>query len=109
MAWFCLLLSIAITVLAQVMLKAGTYARTFRAQLLDYHTLAGLGLYGLAAILYILALRRIPLSVALPCTALSYVAAILIGHLRFGEAVSALHAAGAVVICCGVVMLALAS
>ena len=45
----------------------------------------GLVAYGGAALLYIIALRRIPMSVALPCTAASYVAVALIGHFVFGE------------------------
>jgi drug/metabolite transporter (DMT)-like permease len=43
-------------------------------------------MYGFSTILYIVALRRIPLSVALPCNALSYILVALIGHYRFQEA-----------------------
>jgi hypothetical protein len=35
--------------------------------------------------LYIVALRKIPMSVALPCTAASYVVIALVGHFMFGE------------------------
>jgi len=46
--------------------------------------------------------------VAMPCTAISYVAALLIGHYAFDEALS-LGRLGAVgLICSGVVLLALA-
>ena len=58
--------------------------------------------------LYIVALRRIPMSRALPCTAVSYVAAALIGHYAFGEALGATHMAAIALICGGVVVLAFA-
>jgi multidrug transporter EmrE-like cation transporter len=58
--------------------------------------------------LYIVALRRIPMSVALPCTAFSYVAAALIGHFAFAEPLGAMHLGALALICTGVVMLALA-
>jgi drug/metabolite transporter (DMT)-like permease len=37
------------------------------------------------ALLYIVALRRIPMSVALPCTAASYIVIAVIGWWFFGE------------------------
>jgi drug/metabolite transporter (DMT)-like permease len=58
--------------------------------------------------LYIVALRRIPLSRALPCTAISYVAAALIGHYAFGEPLGITHLAAIALICGGVVLLAFA-
>ena len=82
--WVVLALAIATSMGGQTLLKAGASAPDFLAQLLDLRTIVGLGLYGGAAILYIVALRRIPMSVALPCTAASYVAAMLIGHFAFG-------------------------
>jgi drug/metabolite transporter (DMT)-like permease len=66
----------------------------------------GLFLYGGAAILYIVALRRIPMSRALPCTAVSYVAAALIGHYAFGETLGASHISAIALICGGVILLA---
>ncbi len=80
----------------------------FVAQLFDPRTVIGLFLYGGAALLYIIALRRIPMSVALPCTASSYIAAALIGHYEFAEPLTAMHLAALALICAGVVILALA-
>ena len=77
------------------------------AQVLDPRTLLGLTLYGGSAILYIIALRRIPMSVALPCTAFSYVAAAMIGHFAFAEPLGVLHISALALICAGVVMLTL--
>ena len=106
--WIVLAIAITTSMAGQTLLKAGAGAADFVAQLFDWRTIIGLGLYGGAAILYIIALRRIPMSVALPCTAISYVAAALIGHYGFGEPLGLQHAAALALICVGVVMLALA-
>lgn len=106
--WMSLALAIATSMVGQTLLKAGASAPDFIAQLFDPRTLLGFCLYGGSALLYIVALRRIPMSVALPCTAVSYVAAILIGHFAFHEAVGLMHVGAMVLICSGVVMLAFA-
>jgi len=106
--WATLFAAIATSMAGQTLLKAGAGATQFIAQLLDWRTLLGFILYGGAAFLYIVALRRIPMSRALPCTAISYVAAALIGHYGFGEPLGVAHIAAIALICCGVVILAFA-
>lgn len=106
--WLVLAAAITTSMAGQTLLKGGAGAASFIAQLFDWRTIIGLALYGAAAILYIVALRRIPMSVALPCTAISYVAAALIGHFTFGEPLGLQHAAALALICTGVVLLALA-
>ncbi len=106
--WLVLFAAIAISMAGQTLLKAGAGATDFLAQLLDWRTLLGFCLYAGAAVLYIVALRRIPMSVALPCTAISYVAAALIGHYAFAEPLAAMHIAAIGLICFGVVLLAVA-
>ena len=106
--WIVLFAAIATSMAGQTLLKAGAGVANFGAQLLDWRTLVGFCVYGAAAVLYIVALRRIPMSVALPCTAVSYVAAALIGHYAFGETLAFMHIAAIALICCGVVLLALA-
>jgi small multidrug resistance pump len=75
LSWINLWIAIAMSLAGQTLLKAGALTRPastdLLAQLLDPRTVAGLTLYVAAAFLYIIALRRIPLSVALPCTAAS--------------------------------------
>ncbi len=100
--------AIATSMAGQALLKAGAGAANFIAQLVDWRTLFGLVLYGGAAVLYIVALRRIPMSRALPCTAISYVAAAIIGHYAFGETLGAMHLTAIALICGGVLLLALA-
>jgi small multidrug resistance pump len=106
--WIILAAAITTSMAGQALLKAGAGAVDFVAQLFDWRTLFGLCLYGGAAILYIVALRRIPMSRALPCTAISYVAAAFIGHYAFGEALGVTHVAAIALICGGVILLALA-
>jgi small multidrug resistance pump len=109
MYWTSLLLAIAASVAGQGMLKAGVEAGSFVAQLRDWRTLAGLGIYGCSAILYIVALRKIPLSVALPCTALSYIVVALIGHYAFQEALGPQRLLALALIGVGVLVLATSS
>ena len=106
--WTTLFAAIAASMAGQTLLKAGAGATQFLAQLLDWRTLFGFALYGGAAILYIVALRRIPMSRALPCTAVSYVAAALIGHYAFGESLGMTQIIAIALICGGVVILAVA-
>jgi small multidrug resistance pump len=107
--WVALLAAIVTSMGGQTLLKAGAGAPDFVGQLLDWRTIIGLVLYGGAAMLYIVALRRIPMSVALPCTAISYVAAAVIGVMVFGEPMPALRVAAIGVIAVGVGMLAWAT
>jgi small multidrug resistance pump len=106
--WLILAVAIVTSMAGQTLLKSAAGAPDFITQLFDLRTLVGLCLYGGAALLYIVALRRIPMSVALPCTAISYVAAAFIGHYGFAEPLGAMHLAALGLICAGVVMLALA-
>lgn len=106
--WLVLAAAIVTSMVGQTLLKAGAGAPDFVAQLFDPKTMIGLCLYGGAALLYIIALRKIPMSVALPCTAVSYVAAALIGHYGFAEPMGAMQVGAIAMICAGVVVLALA-
>ena len=106
--WLTLIVAILTSMVGQTLLKSGAGRETLIAQLFDWHTIIGLGLYGGAAFLYIIALRRIPMSVALPATAISYVAAALIGHYVFSEPLGAMHLGAIAIISIGVVMLAFA-
>lgn len=112
-SWVFLWLAILISVGGQTLLKAGAlgqaHSADFIAQVLDRRTVAGLTLYVAATFLYIVALRRIPLSVALPCTAASYIAAVFVGHFLYDEPITPIHVAAVVVIGFGVVLLALAA
>jgi small multidrug resistance pump len=106
--WLALAGAIVVSMSGQVLLKAGAGAEDFVSQVLAWRTLLGLTLYGGAALLYIIALRRIPMSVALPCTAVSYVVAALIGHYHFAEPMGVAQVGAIALISAGVILLALA-
>ncbi|WP_149541134.1 DMT family transporter [Siccirubricoccus phaeus] len=107
--WLSLAAAICTSLGGQVLLKAGAIGDGgFLAQLFRPTTIIGLAAYGGAALLYIIALRKIPMSIALPCTAASYVAVALIGHFMFGEALGAQKLAAIGLICGGVLLLATA-
>lgn len=106
--WVALAGAIVVSMVGQTLLKAGAGSITFLGQATDWRTLLGFCLYGGAALLYIVALRRIPMSVALPCTAISYVAAAFIGHFGFAEPLGTLRIGGIALISVGVILLAFA-
>ena len=111
MYWLALKTTISTSLIEQVLLKSGASGSVaaeggFFEQLFRIPTMVGLVFYGGAALLYIIALRKIPMSVALPCTAASYVVVAIIGWALFGEALGA-HKIGAIaLISAGVVLLA---
>ncbi len=109
--WLALAAAISTSLIGQVLLKSGAVGAVeaqggFFAQLFRLHTMIGLVCYGGAALLYIIALRRIPMSVALPCTAASYVVIAMIGWAVFGESLGVAKIAAIGLISAGVALLA---
>jgi multidrug transporter EmrE-like cation transporter len=100
--YFALWFGILVGVGGQMLLKAGATAPDFVSQLMDWHTLVGLAFYGMATVGYLIAIRRIPLSVAFPSISLSYVVVMIIGGIVFGEAVTVAKIAGVALIGVGV-------
>ena len=98
-------ISILAGIAGQMLLKAGADAPDFFSQLLRPSTLAGLALYGAAALLYIIALRKIPMSVAFPSVSLSYALVAVLGHFLFGEPFGIKQIGGIVLITGGVVLI----
>ena len=98
-------LGILAGIAGQMLLKAGAAAPNFAAQLVRPASIAGLALYAAAAILYIVALRRIPVSVAFPSVSLSYAIVALLGHFLFGEKLGVRPLAGIALITAGVLLI----
>lgn len=93
-------------VLGQLLLKAGSVdATSLSAQLSRPATLAGLACYAGSAIAYLVALQRIPVSVAFPSVSVSYVAIAALGALLWGEPLGWTKLAGVLLICAGVSLL----
>jgi small multidrug resistance pump len=89
----------------QILLKQGADAPDLVAQLLRPSTLCGLALYGSAAFLYIIALRKIPVSVAFPSVSLSYAIVAVLGHFLFGEPFGLKQIGGIALIMGGVLLI----
>jgi small multidrug resistance pump len=89
----------------QILLKTGADSPDFVSQLLRPSTLCGLALYGSAAFLYLIALRKIPVSVAFPSVSLSYAIVAVLGHFLFGEPFGIKQIGGIALIMGGVVLI----
>ncbi len=101
-----LAISILLGVAGQVLLKAGALrTRDVVAQFLDLFTLFGLATYGVAAVLYIIAIKKIPISLAFPTVSLSYVAVALLAHVMWGEPLGVPQLGGIALIAGGIVLL----
>ena len=109
-SWLSLATAICISVVGQLLLKSGaTGGHDVVSQFLRWQTIVGLFLYGAAALFYILAIRRLPISVAMPMVAFSYALIAALGHLIWQEPLTPLHIAGIGLIAVGVIVLALAT
>lgn len=103
--YLCLGAGILAGVAGQMLLKQGASAPDFMSQLFRPSTIVGLALYGSAAFFYIVALRKIPVSVAFPSVSLSYAVVAVLGHFLFGEAFGIKQAAGLALIMGGVALI----
>jgi drug/metabolite transporter (DMT)-like permease len=98
---------IVLGVAGQFLLKLGAKGRddSILLQLLSPASIIGLGLYFVAAVTYMYALRKIPVSVAMPSVALSYPLVALIGVFALGEHVGPMRMAGIVLVVIGVMLI----
>ena len=86
MYYLSLVGAILFGVAGQIALKSGAErSGSLLSQFLNPLTLVGLMVYALAAVCYVIALRKIPVSVAFPSVAASYVVVAVIAHLLWNE------------------------
>lgn len=100
-----LAIGILIGVAGQMLLKAGASGETLLKQFLAPQSILGLGLYFAAALCYMYALRKIPVSVAFPSVSLSYVLVALLAHWMLGESMGPQKLAGIALIVGGVFLI----
>ncbi len=113
------LLSVAVTAIAQIVLKAGMSGtsvqraiaggfglRTIVTTLFDPLVFGGLVLYFGAALVWLLVLSKAQVSLVYPFVALGFVVTALLGNLLLGESLSAARIAAILLICIGVTLLA---
>lgn len=89
----------------QVLLKSGASGETLLQQFLAPQSIIGLALYFAAALCYMYALRKIPVSVAFPSVSLSYVLVALLGFWLYGEPITVSKLAGIALVCAGVFLI----
>jgi len=97
--------SILAGIVGQILLKLGADAPDLWSQIWRPSTIVGLMFYAAAAFLYIIALRKIPMSVAFPSVSLSYAIVAVLGHFLFGEPFGIKQVAGIVLIMGGVALI----
>ncbi|HHZ88700.1 MAG TPA: small multi-drug resistant family protein [Chromatiaceae bacterium] len=115
-----ILVSVAISALAQISLKAGMSAEAIQLALdsdtdrLDTITtiasnpyvLGGLGLYGFGAILWLLVLARIDVSMAYPFVGLGFILTMVFASLFLNEQLTLVRIAGTMLVVSGVFLVA---
>jgi len=101
-----LLGSIGIAAAAQLLLKNGALrSAEAMSQFADIFTILGLVAYGTSAVLYIFAIRKLPLSLAYPSVSLSYAVVAVAAHYLFGERIGWSQMGGMCLIWGGIVLL----
>ncbi len=107
MTWFYAALAVGILlgVVGQILLKAGASGETLLQQFLAPQSIVGLALYFAAAVCYMYALRKIPVSIAFPSVSLSYVLVALLGFWLYGEPLTASKLGGIALVCAGVFLI----
>ena len=106
LAYLALAASILIGVGGQVCLKLGAAnAGSVAEQFMRWQTISGLLLYIVSGIVYIIAVRKIPVMIAFPSVSLSYVLMAGIDYFWFKEALGLAQLAGIALIIGGVTLL----
>jgi small multidrug resistance pump len=98
--------AVLLGIAGQIALKsAANGSVTVIAQFLNPLTIIGLAIYVFAAPCYILALKRIPVSVAFPSVAASYAVVAVLGHILWNEPLGWPQMVGIVMIGGGVLLI----
>ncbi len=111
-----ILASVSLSAFAQLALKVGTGAaaagRTegvggeMMGLAQSPWVIAGLGLYGIGALLWLFVLGRVPLSLAYPFVGIGFILTMLAGAFFLNESVSLIRIGGTVMIAAGCVLVA---
>ena len=106
LAYLSLGIAIVLGIAGQIVLKSGAVgAPSLAAQLFNPVTILGLAIYGFAAIAYIVALNRIPVSVAFPSVAASYAIVAVLAHLFWNEPLGWPQLGGIALIAGGIILI----
>jgi drug/metabolite transporter (DMT)-like permease len=101
-----LLAGILLGVAGQILLKAGAErSADVMAQFVNPLTVIGFGIYAIAAVFYIIAIKKLPLSIAFPSVSLSYIVVAVLAHLLWDEPLGPSQLAGIAFIAGGILLL----
>ena len=101
-----LVTAILLGTVGQIALKsAAEGSPTVIAQFLNPLTMVGLTVYIVAALCYILAIKKIPISIAFPSVAASYAVVAVLAHILWDEPLGWPQLAGIVLIGSGVLLM----
>jgi len=102
-----ILVGVLLNAAAQLLLKAGTNAMPLGLRLaLEPHILGGLACYVVSVVVWVVALSRVPVSIAYPMLSIGYVVNAIAAWYLLGESVSAMRMAGIGIIVVGVFIVA---
>jgi multidrug transporter EmrE-like cation transporter len=102
-----ILAGVLLNAAAQLLLKAGTNAMPLGLRLaLEPHIVGGLACYVVSVVLWVVALSRVPVSIAYPMLSIGYVVNAIAARYLLGEALTPMRLVGIGVIIVGVFMVA---
>jgi len=102
-----ILVGVLLNAAAQLLLKAGTNAMPLGVRLaIGPHIVAGLACYVVSVVVWIVALSRVPVSIAYPMLSIGYVVNAIAAWYLLGEAVTPMRLVGIGIIVLGVFIVA---
>ena len=102
-----ILAGVLLNAAAQLLLKAGTNAVPLGMRLaIEPHVLGGLACYVVSVVVWVVALSRVPVSIAYPMLSIGYVVNAIAARYMLGEALTPMRLAGIAVIIVGVFLVA---
>ena len=102
-----ILVGVLLNAAAQLLLKARTNAMPLGLRLaIEPHILAGLACYVVSVVVWIVALSRVPVSIAYPMLSIGYVVNAIAAWYLLGEAVTPMRLVGIGIIVLGVFIVA---
>lgn len=117
--WGLILASVALSAIAQIVLKWGMSQKTVQVDmaadgllrfaanvLINPIVITGLVLYGLGAVLWLAILARLDVTQAYPFVGLGFIFTMILGYLFLGEPVGFQRVMGTLLITAGVVLVA---
>ena len=102
-----ILVGVLLNAAAQLLLKAGTNAMPLGMRLaLEPHILGGLACYVVSVVVWVVALSRVPVSIAYPMLSIGYVVNAIAARYLLGETLTPMRLVGIGIIVLGVFIVA---